>query len=105
LQKTREGAIASIEHAAIARAVEDLALPKPEEGARVFASVDSHEWLDKTSWAGVPAETVEPGVGSNEASGAVAFAAAVRAIEGGTSSALVFGARRNEVYAFVLRRA
>ena len=106
LQASREDAIASIEHVAIKRAAEDLSLPKPDEGARVFASVDLRASVDKTSWAGVPLETVEPGMGSNEASGAAAFGAAVRAIERGTTGcALVFGARQNEVYAFVLRRA
>jgi 3-oxoacyl-[acyl-carrier-protein] synthase II len=107
LQASKENAIASIDHVQIRRAAEELALPKPDgEDARVFASVDVRAWVDKTSWAGVPIETVEPGVGSNEASGAAAFGAAVRAIEhGATSCALVFGARQNEVYGFVLRRA
>jgi 3-oxoacyl-[acyl-carrier-protein] synthase II len=106
LQAARENAIASIDHVAIQPAAEDLTLPSPEEGARVFASVDLRAWLEKTSWAGVAVETVEPGVGSNEASGAAAFAAAARAIERGvTKHALVFGARGNEVYGFVLRPA
>ncbi len=106
LQAARENAIASIDHVAIQRAAEDLALPSPEEGARVFASVDLRPWLEKTSWAGVAVDTVEPGVGSNEASGAAAFGAAARAIERGvTKHALVFGARGNEVYGFVLRPA
>jgi 3-oxoacyl-[acyl-carrier-protein] synthase II len=104
LQTARAGAIASIDHVSIRRAAEDMTLPAPEEGARVFASVDVRAWVEKTSWAGVPIETVELGVGSNEASGAAAFGAAVRAIQrGATRCALVFGARQNEVYAFVLR--
>jgi 3-oxoacyl-[acyl-carrier-protein] synthase II len=106
LQTASAGAIARIEHVAIRRAAEDLDLPAPDEGARVFASVGVGAWLEKTTWAGVPIETVEAGVGSNEAAGAAAFCAAFRAIErGDVRHALVMGARTSEVYGFVLRHA
>jgi 3-oxoacyl-[acyl-carrier-protein] synthase II len=106
LKSDAAGAIASIEHVSIRRAPEELVLPAPEAGARVFASVNAQSWLEKTSWAGVPIETVEAGVGSNEAAGAAAFGAAARAIERGeTAQALVVGVRPGEAYGFVLRRA
>lgn len=108
----REGAespLAVVELARVARAGEDLELPTPRVGARVYASADVGAVaaaVARTSWKDVPVTTVERGVGSNEAAGAAAFAAAARAIERGDApQILVLGARPSVVYAFVLGRA
>ncbi len=93
----------------IARDARELALPTPLEGARVFGSVDAGaiaKLVEHGAWRGVPIESVEVGVGSNEASGAVCVGAAFEAIARGEASrALAIGARDHVVYAFVLTRA
>ncbi|HEY1956170.1 MAG TPA: beta-ketoacyl-[acyl-carrier-protein] synthase family protein [Polyangiaceae bacterium] len=105
------GAIARVE-AIIRREGEPLVLTPPAEGARVYGAVSAEataRWLEATSWRGVPIESVELGVGDNEAAGAAAFGAAVRAIERGVATeALVIGVRASQTgnitHAFVLRR-
>jgi acetyl-CoA acetyltransferase len=66
----------------------------------VIAEVVAH-----SPWRDVPIESVELGVGSNEASGAAAIGAAFRAVErGDTDQALAVGVREGVAYAFVLER-
>ncbi len=101
--------IATIEEVVIKRETSELVLSAPDAGALAFAAVspkNARAWLASTAWADAPIASVEVGVGSNEAAGAAAFAAAVRAIQcGETTHALVVGAREAERYAFVLRAA
>jgi len=106
----REGvarAVAIVEAVRIAREGEPLELGAPLSGARAFGAASPRVLeaaLAKTSWAGVPVSSVELGVGSNEAAGAAAMAAATRAIaRGETRHALVLGGRPGVSYAFVLR--
>lgn len=98
-------AVANLE-AIVHRDDAPLALPAPREGARIFGYVAVEaitHWVAGTSWSGVAIETVERAVGSNEAAGAAAFDAALRAIaKGETSHALVIGARAGVRYGFVL---
>jgi diaminopimelate epimerase len=90
----------------IARSAEELSLPPPSAGARVFGAVSRRaiaSMVARSPWRDVAIESVEVGVGSNEATGAAAIAAALAAIERDeTSHALAVGAREGVIYAFVL---
>lgn len=93
----------------IARSAEELSLPSPRAGARVFGAVSKRaiaSMVAHSLWRDVAIESVEVGVGSNEATGAAAVAAALLAIERDeTSHALAVGAREGVIYAFVLERS
>jgi 3-oxoacyl-[acyl-carrier-protein] synthase II len=101
------GRCALVEVARVRSEGEALDLPPPAEGARAFGAGSPRAiaaLLDRTTWKHAPVESVDPGVGSNEAAGAAAFAAAARSVaRGDTSHALVVGLRPGVVYAFVLR--
>ena len=110
LTRSEENAVAAITDVKIARSGTTLALTTPSDvlRARVFGAVSPPAiatWIRQSAWENVAIESVERGVGSNEAGGAAAFAAATSAIaRGAIDDALVVGARPNVVYAFVLRR-
>ena len=109
LDRDGAGAIAKIECVRIESAKTKLDLPEPSERARTFGSVSKRaiaSYVAGSAWDGVAIESVEVGVGSQEAAGAAAFAAATQAIaRGEIVHALVVGSRSSVVYAFVLRRA
>lgn len=108
VESANEHAIVNVE-AVIAPCRDELVVPPPRDRARVYGAVSSREIaarLERTAWRATPIESVEAGVGSNEAGGAAALAAATNAIERGEiDHALVVGWRGEGTYAFVLRRA
>jgi hypothetical protein len=99
----RKGALVDL---AIARDAGGLALGAPGDQARVFSGVSlafTKGILAGTPWADVPIESLEAGIGANEAGGAAALGAAFRALErGDVKHALVVGKNDHELYAVEL---